>query len=88
MHQAAEEGNVEDVRMYLENLCNEKNPGAKIEGGAKGKTPMHTAAQFGHLNVIQIIETATGISNPVRPDGISVLHTAAQFGHLDTLLGI
>ena len=53
MHQSAKEGNLEDVEMYLEHLCLDKNPGARIEGAMKGLTPtMCAAAIFGHLNAV------------------------------------
>ena len=82
MHRSAKEGNLEDVRMYLENLRHDKNPSAKVEGIGKGKTPMHTAAAFGHLNVVQLIQTTTGVANPADANGTTVLHTAAFKGQL------
>ena len=69
--------------MYLDNLRHEKNPGAKVEGIFKGTTPMHIAAVYGHLNVVQLIQTTTGVANPADAKGTTVLHTAALFGHLE-----
>ena len=83
MHRSAKEGNIESVRMYLEYLRHDKNPGAKVEGVRKGQTPMHIAAQFGHLNVVQLIHTTTGVANPANAIGTTVLHTAAFFGQLE-----
>ena len=74
MHQSAKEGNLEDVRMYLDHLRHDKNPGAKVEGRGKEKTPMHTAAHFGHLKVVQLIQTITGVANPADANGTTVLH--------------
>ena len=85
MHRSAKEGNLEDVRMYLENLRHDKNPGAKVEGTFKGSTPMHTAAAFGHLNVVQLIQTTTGVANPADAKGRTVLHTAAISGQLEII---
>ena len=56
MHQSAMDGVVEDIQFYLDHLCHEKNPGARIEGKFKGLTPMHAAALHGHLNVVQLIK--------------------------------
>ena len=81
MHQSAKEGNLEDVRMYLEHLRHDKNPGAKVEEG-KGATPMHAAAKSGHLSVIQLIQTTIGVSNPPTAVGYTVLHAAAGGGQL------
>ena len=83
MHRSAKEGNLEEVRMYLENLRHDKNPGAKVKGHWKGTTPMHIAAKFGHLNVVQLIQTTTGVANPADADGFTVLHTAANNGKLE-----
>ena len=124
MHQSAKEGNLEDVEMYLEHLCLDKNPGARIEGAMKGLTPtmcaaaifghlnavnahvqmylehlcypgakvegpgkgitpMHVAAYFGHLNIVQRIQTTIGVVNPATTDGYTVLHTAASNGQLE-----
>ena len=49
----------------MDNLCLDKNPGVKIDGKLKGLTPMHAAAKHGHLKVVQMIKTQTGVKNPV-----------------------
>ena len=82
MHRSAKEGNLEEVRMYLDNLRYDKNPGAKVEQG-KGRTPMHIAAAFGHLNVVQLIQTTTGVANPADANRFTVLHMAAFCGKLE-----
>lgn len=83
MHRSAKEGNLEEVRMYLENLRHDKNPGAKVKGHWKGTTPMHIAAKFGHLNVVQLIQTTTGVANPADANRFTVLHMAAFCGKLE-----
>ena len=78
MHRSAKEGDLEDVRMYLEHFRHDKNPGANVNDC----TPMHVAAFFGHLNVVQLIQTAIGVSNPPSAHGYTVLHAAVSGGHL------
>ena len=90
MHQSAKEGNIEDLEFYLDNLRFDKNPESRIRDGHNGQknpglTPMHLAAENGHLELVQLIQYKTDVVNPANGKGWSVLHSAALNGQLEII---
>jgi len=45
-------------------------------------TPLHSAAQRGHLEVVKAITNVLADKDPKDPHGYTPLHAAASFGHL------
>mgnify|MGYP001356659604 CR=1 FL=1 len=90
MHQSAKEGNIEDLEFYLDNLRFDKNPESRIRDGHNGQknpglTPMHLAAENGHLELVQLIQYKTDVVNPANCKGWSILHSAALNGQLEII---
>jgi ankyrin repeat protein len=56
----------------------DKNPAAK-----DGWTPLHAAAQDGHLETVKLILQQAMDKNPADKDGWTPLYSAADNGHLD-----
>jgi ankyrin repeat protein len=57
----------------------------KLPANKKGFTPLHTAAQHGHLETVKLIIQQTKEKNPAAKDGWTPLHLAAENGHLETV---
>lgn len=58
------------------------NPNAAEAGS--GRTPLHKAAYFGHLNVVTyLVNEAGAVVDTQDVDGDTALHDAARFGHVD-----
>ncbi|XP_075124293.1 ankyrin repeat domain-containing protein 6 isoform X2 [Leptodactylus fuscus] len=75
---AAYKGQVDNVVQLI-------NKGAKVAVTKHGRTPLHLAANKGHLNVVQILLKA-GCDLDVQDDGQqTALHRAAVVGHSDIL---
>ncbi|XP_040284693.1 ankyrin repeat domain-containing protein 6 isoform X1 [Bufo bufo] len=75
---AAYKGQVDNVVQLI-------NKGAKVAVTKHGRTPLHLAANKGHLNVVQILLKA-GCDLNVQDDGQqTALHRAAVVGHSDIL---
>ena len=62
--------------------CQNKNPG---EGWGSGSTPLHGAAENGHLEVCSLIIDAIDNKNPADAYGNTPLHAAARSGHLEVV---
>jgi ankyrin repeat protein len=54
-----------------------------ISPNKNGLTPLHDAAQIGHLEMVKIILEYAIDKNPEDNDGVTPLHDAAQIGHLE-----
>eukprot|EP01114_Cavostelium_apophysatum_P023742 TRINITY_DN9048_c0_g1_i1.p1 TRINITY_DN9048_c0_g1~~TRINITY_DN9048_c0_g1_i1.p1 ORF type:complete len:167 (-),score=26.23 TRINITY_DN9048_c0_g1_i1:7-507(-) len=73
---AAADGNLEQVKARLSSV------GSKINAqDTQGKTALHEAARWGHLNVIQYLIEQKADPNLKTKEGTSVLHLAALNGH-------
>ena len=80
MHLAAREGRLEIVE-YISNKLYEKNPSSLAVDN--GRTPLHEAAQYGHLNVTmfivnQIRKEKQG-ENPADAFGVTPAHLVAIY---------
>merc|ERR1711884_1007199 len=61
------------------------NPGQLTNDQYKGRTPLHYAAEFGHLPVVQHICNLLKDKNPKDANDHTPLHLAASNGHLDVV---
>ncbi|XP_075453567.1 ankyrin repeat domain-containing protein 6 isoform X4 [Ascaphus truei] len=78
---AAYKGQVDNVVQLI-------NKGAKVAVTKQGRTPLHLAANKGHLNVVQILLKA-GCDLDVQDDGDqTALHRAAVVGNGDILVAL
>ena len=79
MHLAAMFGLVETAtKMINNNHSNEPNP-----ADFHGITPLMLAAEYGHLNIIQLLMNLTENPNAPRNDGLTPIHCAAYAGCLE-----
>jgi ankyrin repeat protein len=82
MHLAAGEGQLEIVE-YISNKLYEKNPSTLAVNN--GRTPLHNAAQFGHLNVTKFIvnqiRKEKQRKNPADAFGVTPAHLVAIYGY-------
>ena len=68
-----------EMYQYIISKVENMNPKDK-----NGRTPLHLAAMFGHLNICSLIIKNTSDKNPGDPDeGKTPLHLAADFERLD-----
>ena len=74
----AENGNI-DFFAALTEFATDPNP----TSNARGKTPLHYAAEEGHLEVCQLLLERCEDKNPADGDGWTPLHEAADGGHLE-----
>jgi ankyrin repeat protein len=58
----------------------DKNPRTMCR---KGYTPLHAAAQEGHLDICELIVKYASDKNPIKNDRITPLHIASYKGHLE-----
>uniref|UniRef100_A0A8C5QJT9 Ankyrin repeat domain 6 n=1 Tax=Leptobrachium leishanense TaxID=445787 RepID=A0A8C5QJT9_9ANUR len=78
---AAYKGQVDNVVQLI-------NKGAKVAVTKHGRTPLHLAANKGHLNVVQILLKA-GCELDLQDDGQqTALHRAAVVGHSEVLAAL
>ncbi|KAM4694612.1 ankyrin repeat domain-containing protein 6-like [Discoglossus pictus] len=78
---AAYKGQVDNVVQLI-------NKGAKVAVTKHGRTPLHLAANKGHLSVIQILLKA-GCDLDIQDDGNqTALHRAAVVGHSDIIAAL
>merc|ERR1712080_124164 len=83
MRVAAEKGALSVVRWYLDNLEGDKNPPNKIDSDvSNGRTPLHAAAQWGHLEVVKAISKVIVDKNPGDGHKYTPFHLASQNSHL------
>ena len=61
------------------------NPGQNSNDELSGKTPLHMAAQLGHLQIVQHICSRLVDKNPKDSNGVTPLHTAAIHGQLEVV---
>ena len=72
-----------NVVCFYTNLLTNPNPSKLTNDEFSGRTPLHHAAQGGHLPVVQHICSLLEEKNPKDANYFSPLHLAASFGHLD-----
>eukprot|EP00928_Gymnodinium_smaydae_P071741 TRINITY_DN5523_c0_g3_i1.p1 TRINITY_DN5523_c0_g3~~TRINITY_DN5523_c0_g3_i1.p1 ORF type:complete len:345 (+),score=36.65 TRINITY_DN5523_c0_g3_i1:58-1035(+) len=77
LHQAACEGNVGDVIMYLESGVS-----VDLQTG-DGVTPLHHAVANGHSQVVQVLLSAGASVNCTDSSGNSPLHHASSHGYCE-----
>lgn len=66
----------------MKEIASRANPNAAEAGS--GRTPLHKAAFFGHVKVIDYLINEAGATVDVQDDdGDTPLHDAARFGHVD-----
>ena len=80
MHLAAMFGYEESVTTIINKNSNEPNP-----ADVHGITPILLAAEYGHLNIVQLLMSLTENPNAPRNDGSSPIHCAATTGHLEVV---
>ena len=81
---AAEEGQLEVIKFYLDAL-EDKNPPRISSDEFNGRTPLHSAAQFGKLEVVKAITAVIRDKNPKDSHDYTPLHLASEYGHLETV---
>ena len=75
IHNAAREGNIEAIKQHLA-------AGTDLNKTKRNVTPLHTAAEYGHKEIVELLITnganvnAYGLSN-----GLTPLHVATIRGH-------
>ena len=75
-------GRVERARRYCQALLNEFRADANSK--SKGEwTPLHKAAQKGHVGVVKLLRTSSGRTRMQR--GWTPLHLAALNGHVNVV---
>eukprot|EP00854_Cymbomonas_tetramitiformis_P024636 gene24636-29968_t len=77
LHYAALRGDKEDFQRLL--LCQSEDIDARDQDFL---TPMHIAAENGHLQIVNLLAGAGANVNLAAKDGFTALHFAAGFGHL------
>jgi len=82
---AARKGHLDmlDIVSYYTKKLSNPNPGQNSKDELSGKTPLHMAAQVGHLQIVQHICSLLVDKNPKDSNGVTPLHTAAIHGHLE-----
>ena len=76
---AATKGNLEMTQLFMNKLL-DKNP----KGGRFGGTPLHFAADEGHINVMNCILDVVEDKNPSDNNGLTPLHSLIKHGYSDT----
>ena len=87
-YEAAEFNKLDIIKYYLEKLP-EKNKNPSINSSDiefQGRTALHAAAEFGHLEIVKAITeyNLTDI-NPGDAHGYTPLHLAAEWGHIEVV---
>merc|ERR1711981_1393734 len=49
---------------------------------ADGWTPLHLAARYGHVRIVEFLAPLVDNPNAPKPDGWTPLHLAARYGHV------
>ena len=75
----ARNGNIKFFSALTE-FATDANPADKWGG-----TPLHTAALYGHLEVVRLILDSVEDKNPVDNRGLTPLHHAAREGYLEVV---
>ena len=80
IHEAVEKGNVEAVKQYL-------NAGGDLEakGGWGKRTPLHSAAQFGHKEIAELLIVKGADVNMKNRFGWTPLAFAAERSHKEVV---
>ena len=68
---------------FYTNRLKDINPEQKSKDEFHGQTPLHYAAQNGHLKIVKHLSTLVKEKNPPDSNGATPLHLAAMFGHLE-----
>ena len=68
---------MEICKLIIENV-DDKNPADR-----NGMTPLHRAAEYGHLDICKLIIQNVEDKNPPSNDRSTPLHWAAENGHLE-----
>jgi len=81
LHQAAEQGNVNDLQQHIDAKADINH------GDTAGMTPLHLAAEHGHVEAVRFL-----IENGARPgmrtdERVAPLHLATSGGH-ETVVGV
>ena len=79
---AASEGHL-DIYDFLSRKLRDKNPGKISLLNRLGRTPLHWAAMYGHIEVCKLILEGTSNKNPaeIKYPRQTPLHCAAYYGH-------
>ena len=80
MHLAAMFGYVDAVTRMITNNSNDPNP-----SDVHGITPLLLAAEYGHVNIVQLLMKLTENPNAPRNTGFTPIHSAAIYGHLEVV---
>jgi len=83
LHYIAYKGGLEMYREISEPLS-DRNPEAKF-GPGKGSTPLHRAAQTGHLDILKFIIQYQREINPAEADGVTAMYWAAEEGRMNVV---
>ncbi len=80
IHEAAKNGDLDEIKRLLK-----ENPALLNEQDNEGRTPLHTAAECGHLNIVRYLVDEEKV--PVNEKngygyGVTPLHCAVENGHL------
>ena len=62
-----------------------ENTDDKNPADSYGSTPLHDAAQYGHLDIVRFIVEIVDDKNPRDNDGKTPLDFARQYGHLEVV---
>jgi FOG: Ankyrin repeat len=79
LHEAAENGRAEIVKILLENRDNNAEP--DLVRTSDGRTPLHLAAMNGDVATTRILISYVKCLDPVDPDYRTPLHLACLNGH-------
>lgn len=76
LHQAARDGDIANVKLLISN-------GANVNEIVDGFTPLHSAADYGHKDVVEILLLNSAYVNAKGNAGWTPLHLAASSGKQD-----
>ena len=82
MNLAAQSGQLNVIEHYLNKLPGDKNPKRMSNDDIQDHTPLHSAASFGHLKIVEAISEKILDKNPRDIHGLTPLHYAAANGSL------
>ena len=83
LHQSVIEGNLEETQFYLDHLQHDINPPCRREVSNFSVTPLHYAAQYGHLEILKLYHENLPDMSISNKNEANALHYAAVYGHLE-----
>ena len=83
LHQSVIEGNLEETQFYLDHLQHDINPPCRREVSIFCVTPLHYAAQYGHLEILKLYHENLPDMSISNKNEANALHYAAVYGHLE-----